>query len=103
MQEPSHWRGIVVSPPCCTAIVTSTPFANPSTFVSSQPLTYPSPLGSHPRYGNLGTIANEEGMVAVVFGATPLREESYAKPCGDVRDVDTPRSDGCDHKFERFI
>ena len=54
-------------------------------------------------YGNLGTIANEEGMVAVVFGATPLREESYAKPCGDVRDVDTPRSDGCDHKFERFI
>ena len=54
-------------------------------------------------YGNLGVIANEEGMVAVVFGATPLREESYAKPCGDVRDVDTPRSDGCDHKFERFI
>ena len=53
--------------------------------------------------GNLGVIANEEGMVAVVFGATPLREESYAKPCGDVRDVDTPRSDGCDHKFERFI
>ena len=53
-------------------------------------------------YGNLGMIANEAGMVAVVFGDEPFLEESDSKPCGDVRDVATPRSDGSDHSHERF-
>ena len=53
-------------------------------------------------YGNLGMIANEAGMVAVVFGDEPLREESDSKPCCDVRGVATPRSDGSDHSHERF-
>ena len=53
-------------------------------------------------YGNLGVIANEEGMVSLDFGDEPLLEESDSKPCGDVRDVATPRSDGSDHSHERF-
>ena len=53
-------------------------------------------------YGNLGMIADEAGMVAVIFGDVPLWEEFDSKPCCDVRSVATPRSDGSDHSHERF-
>ena len=53
-------------------------------------------------YGDFGMIVNEEGMVAVIFGDTPLQEESSSKPCGSIMDIDTPRSDECAQKFERF-
>ena len=53
-------------------------------------------------YGNLGMIANEAGMVAVVFGDEPLQGESESKPCCDASGESTPRSDGSDHAHERF-
>ena len=53
-------------------------------------------------YGNLGMIANVAGMVAVVFGAEPLQEESESKPCCDVSGESTPRSDGSVRKHDRF-
>ena len=53
-------------------------------------------------YGNLGMIANEAGMVAVVFGDEPLQEESESKPCCDVSGESTPRSDGSVRKYDRF-
>ena len=53
-------------------------------------------------YGNLGMIANEAGMVAVVFGDEPLQEESESKPCCDVSGESTPRSDGSVRKHDRF-
>ena len=53
-------------------------------------------------YGNLGMIANEAGMVAVVFGDDPLQEESESKPCCDVSGESTPRSDGIVRKHDRF-
>ena len=53
-------------------------------------------------YGNLGMLANDAGMVAVVFGDEPRQEESESKPCCDVSGVRTPRSDVSDHEYERF-
>ena len=53
-------------------------------------------------YGDLGVIANEEGMVAVFFGAEPLQEPYFSKPCCDVSDARTPRSDVSDPEHERF-
>ena len=47
-------------------------------------------------YGNLGVIANEEGMVSVDFGDEPLLEESDSASCRDVSGEATPRSDGSD-------
>ena len=54
-------------------------------------------------YGDLGEIAHEEGMVAVFFGAEPLQEPSFSKPCCDVSDARTPRSDVSDPEHERFL
>ena len=40
-----------------------------------------------------GEIANEEGMVFVIFGDTPLPVDFEDKECRDLDDVETPRSD----------
>ena len=48
------------------------------------------------RYGKLGVIANEAGMVVVEFGDEPLLEESDSPPCCDVGGEATLRSDGSD-------
>ena len=43
------------------------------------------------QYGCLANIANEEGMVFVMFGDTPLLVSFEDKGCRDLDDVDTPR------------
>ena len=43
------------------------------------------------QYGCLAEIANEEGMVFVMFGDTPLPVSFEDKGCRDLDDVDTPR------------
>ena len=45
------------------------------------------------QYGCLAKIANEEGTVFVMFGDTPLPVSFEEKECGDLDDVETPRSD----------
>ena len=47
-------------------------------------------------------IANEAGMVAVVFGDERLQEEFVLQLCDDVRGVATPPSDGSGPEQERF-
>ena len=54
------------------------------------------------RYGNLGLLANEAGMVTVILGDEPRQEEFESTPCGDVSGVRTPRSDESDPELERF-
>ena len=53
-------------------------------------------------YGNLGMLANDAGIVAVVFGDEPRQEEFESKPRCDVSGVRTPRSDVSDPEHERF-
>ena len=65
-----------------------------------EPTLSPSPvtafIGKDDRpyqYGCLAKIANEEGTVFVRFGDTPLPVSFEEKECGDLDDVETPRSD----------
>ena len=53
------------------------------------------------QYGCLANIANEEGMVFVMFGDTPLFVDFEDKECRDLDDVQTPRSGRCG-RFDRF-
>ena len=51
-------------------------------------------------YGPLGHLSNENGDVALMFGAAPMRETFEDKACGNVDDVVTPRSsDSEDGRF----
>ena len=51
-------------------------------------------------YGPLRPLSNEDGDVALMFGATPMRETFEDKACGNVDDVVTPRSsDSEDGRF----
>ena len=47
-------------------------------------------------YGPLRPLSNEDGDVALMFGATPMRETFEDKACGNVDDVVTPRSSDSD-------
>ena len=67
---------------------------------TGEPTLSPSPvtafIGKDDRpyhYGCLAKIANEEGTVFVMFGDTPLPVSFEEKECGDLDDVETPRSD----------
>ena len=67
---------------------------------TGEPTLSPSPVtafigkdGRPYQYGCLANIANEEGMVFVMFGDTPLPVSFEDKECRDVGDVETPRSD----------
>ena len=67
---------------------------------TGEPTLSPSPVtafigkdGRPYQYGCLAKIANEEGTVFVRFGDTPLPVSFEEKECGDLDDVETPRSD----------
>ena len=69
---------------------------------TGEPTLSPSPVtafigkdGRPYQYGCLANIANEEGMVFVMFGDTPLLVDFEDKDCRDLDDVETPRSGRC--------
>ena len=69
---------------------------------TGEPTLSPSPVtafigkdGRPYQYGCLANIANEEGMVFVMFGDTPLPVDFEDKDCRDLDDVETPRSGRC--------